>query len=189
MGRRPRDLMDPASMNPEQLTSTPTKQDFLNEEIQKVGDEDTSRGPTTRRHSRFLERMKFVPPIFKCENKCFVGKMILAKFRRPVVDGFLVTTSGQTDVWELFSHNSCFSAILDRQGLLVAAPVDLSTKKAESFSPQALQGFWSKIKMKNPKIVVMLPTVFTKYTNQKEVIWQQQPPSVLGSSRTSNSRR
>ena len=33
MGRRPRDLMDPASMNPEQLTSTPTKQDLLNEEI------------------------------------------------------------------------------------------------------------------------------------------------------------
>ena len=31
MGRRPRDLMDPASMNPEQLTSTtPTNQDLLN---------------------------------------------------------------------------------------------------------------------------------------------------------------
>ena len=28
--------MDPASMNPEQLTSTPTKQDLLNEEIQKL---------------------------------------------------------------------------------------------------------------------------------------------------------
>ena len=36
MGRRPRDLPDPASMNPEQLTSTPTKQDLLNEEIQKL---------------------------------------------------------------------------------------------------------------------------------------------------------
>ena len=34
MGRRPRDLLDPASMNPEQLTSTPTEQDVLNEEIQ-----------------------------------------------------------------------------------------------------------------------------------------------------------
>ena len=33
MGRRPRDLMDPASMNPEQLTSTPTEQELLNEEI------------------------------------------------------------------------------------------------------------------------------------------------------------
>ena len=56
---------------------------------------------------------------------------------------------------------------------MVTAPVDLRTKKAESFSPQALQGFWSKMKIKNPKIVVMSPTVFTKYTNQKEVIWQQ----------------
>ena len=34
MGRRPRDLMDPPSMHPEQLTSTPTKQDLLNEKIQ-----------------------------------------------------------------------------------------------------------------------------------------------------------
>ena len=31
---RPRDLMDPAFMNPEQKTSTPTKQDLLHEEIQ-----------------------------------------------------------------------------------------------------------------------------------------------------------
>ena len=35
-GRRPRDLMGPASMNPEQLTSTPTKRDLLDEEIQKL---------------------------------------------------------------------------------------------------------------------------------------------------------
>ena len=34
-----------------------------------------------------------------------------------------------------FSDNSHLDAILDRQGLLVAAPVDLGTKKAESFSP------------------------------------------------------
>ena len=51
MGRRPRDLMDLASMNPEQLTSTPTKQVFLNEEIQQFGYENTFRGTTTRRHS------------------------------------------------------------------------------------------------------------------------------------------
>ena len=35
IGGRPRDLMDPAVMNPEQLTFTSTKQDLLNEEIQK----------------------------------------------------------------------------------------------------------------------------------------------------------
>ena len=36
MGRRPRDLLDPASMNPEQLASRQTRQDLLNEEIQKL---------------------------------------------------------------------------------------------------------------------------------------------------------
>ena len=36
MGRKQRDLLDPTSMNPEQLTSTPTKQDLFNEEIQKL---------------------------------------------------------------------------------------------------------------------------------------------------------
>ena len=55
----------------------------------------------------------------------------------------------QTDVWELFSVDSYLSAILDRQGLMVAAPVDLRTKKVESFSPQLLQGFWSKREKKS----------------------------------------
>ena len=36
MGGRPGDLMDPATMNPEQLTSTPIKQDLLNEDFQKL---------------------------------------------------------------------------------------------------------------------------------------------------------
>ena len=66
------------------------------------------------------------------------------------------------------------SAVLDRQGLQVAAPIDLRTKKAESFSPQLLQGFWHKLKKKkNPKIVVMSPTVETKRFKKKEVVWQQ----------------
>ena len=80
---------------------------------------------------------------------------------------------GQTDVWEPGSDNCYLSVILDRQVLMVAAPVDLRTKKAESFSPQALQGSWSKMKIKNPKVVMASPTVLTKYTKQKEVIWQQ----------------
>ena len=71
---------------------------------------------------------------------------------------------------------------------MVAASVDLRTKKAERFSPQALQGFWSEIKVKNPKIVVMFPTVCTKNTDQKEVTWQK-VASVLGRSRISNPRR
>ena len=52
-----------------------------------------------------------------------------------------LSCEGQVNVWELFSDNSNLSAILDRQGLLVAAPVDLRTKKAESFWPQLTQGF------------------------------------------------
>ena len=36
MGRRSRDLLDPASINPEHFTSTRTKLDFLNEENQKL---------------------------------------------------------------------------------------------------------------------------------------------------------
>ena len=48
----------------------------------------------------------------------------------------------KADVWEMFSDNSCLSAILDRQGLPVAAAVDLRTKKVENFTPQLLQGFW-----------------------------------------------
>ena len=37
---------------------------------------------------------------------------------------------GQMDVCELFSDNSYLSAVVDRQGLLVAAPEDLGTKRA-----------------------------------------------------------
>ena len=63
MGRKPRDLFDPASMNPQQLTSTPTMQDLLNEEIQKLAMktylEVQQREDIRRDHA---ERMKFVPP-------------------------------------------------------------------------------------------------------------------------------
>ena len=89
--------------------------------------------------------------------------------RAPVLSLFC---ESQIDVLELFSDNY-LSAILDRQGILVAAPIDLRTKKAESFSPQLLQGFWSKLKIKNPNIVVMSPTVTTKNSKHKEVKWQQ----------------
>ena len=77
------------------------------------------------------------------------------------------------DVKEMFGScsltiNSFVSAILDRQGLLVATPVDLRTKKAESVSPQLLQGFWSKLKRKNPEVVVLSPTVTTKTLSKKK---------------------
>ena len=56
---------------------------------------------------------------------------------------------GQIDVRELLSDISYLNTILDRQGLMVAAPIDLRTKTAESFSPQAPQGFWSKMEKKS----------------------------------------
>ena len=62
MGRRPRDLMDPASMNPEQLTSTQTKQDLVNEEIQKLPMKthlEVQQQADIRRD--LVEGMKFVP--------------------------------------------------------------------------------------------------------------------------------
>ena len=50
-------------MNPEKLTSTPTKQDLLNEEIQKFAVEthlEVQQREDIRRD--LAERMKFVPP-------------------------------------------------------------------------------------------------------------------------------
>ena len=58
-------------------------------------------------------------------------------------------------MWEMFPGNSFLSAILDRQGLMVAAPKDVRTKKA--------------VKMRNPKIVVMSQTVTNKNFGQKVI--------------------
>ena len=62
-----------------------------------------------------------------------------------------LSCEGQIDVWELFSDNSYLSAVLYRQGSLVAAPVDLRTKKAERFSPQLLQDFLVQTQEKESK--------------------------------------
>ena len=88
MGRRPRDLLDPASMNPEQLTSTPTKHDLLNEEIQKLAMKthlEVQQREDIRRD--LAERMKFVPPDLRAGEKCFTGKKIRARSSK---DGNLV---------------------------------------------------------------------------------------------------
>ena len=72
MERRPRDLMDPASMNPEQLTSTPCKQDLLNEEIQKLAMKthfEIQQRQDIRRD--LAERMKFVPPDLRLGESSF----------------------------------------------------------------------------------------------------------------------
>ena len=78
VGRRPRDLMDPASLDPEQLTSTPNKQDLLNEEILKKVTktqlevqqrEDIRRDPA--------EGMKFAPPDLR------VGELVFYRQEDP----------------------------------------------------------------------------------------------------------
>ena len=78
MGRRPRDLLDPASMNPEQLTSTPTKQDLLNEEIQKLAVRTHLEVQQREDIRRDLAERMFLP-IFEQEKMCFIGKMIRTK--------------------------------------------------------------------------------------------------------------
>ena len=65
--------MDPASMNPEQLTSKPTKQDLLNEEIQKLAMKthlEVQQREGIRRD--LAERMKFVPPDSSSRGKCIL---------------------------------------------------------------------------------------------------------------------
>ena len=75
--------MDPAFMNPEQLPSTSTKQDLLNEEVQKLN--------RLRRHiSKSNNEKKFEGILLKewnvflriseWERVCFTGKEIRARF-------------------------------------------------------------------------------------------------------------
>ena len=64
--------MDPASMNPEQLTSTPTKHHILNEEIQKLAMKthlEVQQREDIRRD--LAERMKFVPPDLRVGESVF----------------------------------------------------------------------------------------------------------------------
>ena len=80
MGRKPRDLLDPASMNPKRLTSMPTKQDLLNEESQKLAmktHHEVQQREDIRRD--LAERMNFVPRDLRAGNMCFTGKKIRAK--------------------------------------------------------------------------------------------------------------
>ena len=221
MGRRPRDLLDPASMNPKQLTSRPTKQDLLNEEIHKLAIQthlEVQQREDIRRD--LAERMKFVTPDLRAGEHVFhwqedpskiqqgrksrrwlkveimavisTGATIfqenIRKPKRPLdtVDleelpdsrerarapALWLSCEGQIDVRELFSDNSNLSAILDRQRRQVAASIDLRTKKAESFSPQLIQGFQQKLKKKNPKIVVM-SRLSRRKTKKDEMVWQQ----------------
>ena len=92
---------------------------------------------------------------------------------------------GRTNVWELFSDNAYLSAVFDRQGLSVAAPVELRTKKTESFSPQLLQGFWSKLKETESQDRCDVPDCHHQNLEAKRS-HMATVPFVLGRSRISN---
>ena len=72
MGRKPRDFPYSASTNPEQLTSTPTKQDLLNEEIQKLTVKTHLEVQQRENIRRDLsERRRFVPPDLRAGEHVF----------------------------------------------------------------------------------------------------------------------
>ena len=73
--------MDPASMNPEQRTSTPTKQDFLNDETQKLAMK-THLGNEEIIHRDLAERIKFVLPDLRVGDLLFNWQEDLAKFSK-----------------------------------------------------------------------------------------------------------
>ena len=227
MGRRPRDLLDPASLRIQSsFHSRQPSRDLVNEEIQKLAMRTHLEVQQREDICRDLaERMKFIPPDFRAREIVFYWQDDPSKIQQgrksdkwlrveiiAVKGPIAVISSGATifqanvskltrpsdtvdlaelpdarertgapvlwlscerqiDVWEMFSDSSYLSAILDRYGHFLAAPIDFRTKKAESFSRQLLQGFWFKFKTK--KIVVMSPTVTTKSCSQKDVLWQQ----------------
>ena len=188
MRRRPRDLLDPAFMNPEQLTSTPTKQDLLNEETENLAMRthlEVQQREDIRRD--LAERMKFVPPDFRAGENVFYwqedpskiqqgrpsGKwlkveVIAVKGRMAVIStGATIFSGKRKQAKETFGHrrsNRCLGAVLFLIGkdFWLQVPIDIRTKRAEIFSPQLFQNFWFKLKRKNPKTVVMSPTVTTK---------------------------
>ena len=73
MRRRPRDVMDPAAMSPEELTSTPIEQDLLNEKIQKVGYEGNISMSNNEKTfaETLLKEWNLSAPIFRVEERVF----------------------------------------------------------------------------------------------------------------------
>ena len=83
-----------------------------------------------------------------------------------------LSCEGQMDVWELFSGKSYLRAILDRQGLQVAAPLHFRTKKIENFSQQLLQGFRKDSMSVEDALGV---PIFTECQNASECIHNHGP--------------
>ena len=96
-------------------------------------------------------------------SRATISQVNVSKLRRPLDT---VDLEKLPDSRERTRPPVHLSAIVDRQGLL-AAPADLRTMKAESFSARLLQGFWSKIKKKTQDGCDVSPTVATKTPSKK----------------------
>ena len=123
---------------------------------------------------------------WSCYHHCCVEfQAIASNLRRPLAQwiwkNYLIRVSEQghlccgclVEVTQILGSRSLIILIwvlpfLDRQGLVVAAPVDLRTQNSESFSPQLLLGFWAKLKENNLQIVVMSPTITSRNSIQKK---------------------
>ena len=84
MGRRPRDLMDLASINPERLTFTPTKQDLVNEEIQRSAMRTHLEVQQLRKHSPRSCRKN---EVCSCQSSSGRKRVLLARRSEQIQQG------------------------------------------------------------------------------------------------------
>ena len=106
--------MDPASMIPEQLTSTPTKQDLLNEEIQKLAMKtqlEVQQREDIRRD--LADRMNFVHPDLRVGESGFYWQEDPCKIQQGrksgrwlkveilAVEGFMVVISPVASIFQV----------------------------------------------------------------------------------------
>ena len=153
MGRRPRELLDPASMNPEQLTSTPTKQDLLNEDLQKLAMTTHLQDQFSRRFRQILlNGWNFFFPIFEQEKMCFVNKKIAKSSK----DGSLANG------WKWKSFQS-----KDPWQLLVLAPLSFNQISANwgDKRPQILwisKNFQTRVSKQEHLVVWLLQEMFSQ---------------------------
>ena len=79
----------------------------------------------------------------------------------------------QIDVWKLFSDIFFLVLSLIDKDSWLQHQLTLEQRKLRASHHSCCRAFWSKLKKKNPKIVVMSPTATAKNSKQKEIIWQQ----------------
>ena len=127
-----RSLLDPASMNPEQLTSKPTKQDLLSEEIQKLATKTHLEVPQRQDIRQDLaERMKFVLPDFRAGEQEDPSKIQQGRKSGKVVEGGNHCSQGP--------HGRCQYRCDHTSG---------KHKQAETVGHWIWQNFWTRVSEK-----------------------------------------